>query len=190
VEVVYAVVIMFGWPLIMVTAMFLTGDLELPERVSEWLDERAWRKYEREQLLAEQVPADEEFTTGVFSGGDHWAVDTELRLTGGRWWRLGLRDSPAMLAVEQDDFVFEPHWCVYELVELEAVLLWAVPISAVPTILELVGPAVRPSSPWVPRQGAVHYPWKPVPAYVDRSFAATAAWVGRQGVGAWLSPPT
>jgi hypothetical protein len=78
------------------------------------------------------------------------------------------------------------NWCVYEIEELEPRLVWAVPKSAVPTIQKLVGEAVQPSSPWVPRQGAIHYPWKPVPAYIDRSFTATVAWAGRQQIGAWL----
>jgi hypothetical protein len=89
-----------------------------------------------------------------------------------------------MLAVEQDDFVFEPHWCVCEIDELEPRLIWAVPQSAVPTIQKLLGEAVQPSQPWVLRRSASHYPWKPVPAYVGRSLGATAAWAGRQEIGA------
>jgi hypothetical protein len=138
VEIVYAAVVL-GWPLFMLAGMVLTGDLELPERVRDWLNERAWRRYEHAQLLAEQV-----------------------------------------------DFLFDPHWCVYQLEGLEPRLLWAVPRSAAPIIQNLLGPAMQPSSPWLPRQGAVHYPWKPVPAYVDRSLGATAAWFGRQEIGAWL----
>jgi hypothetical protein len=185
VDVVVWVLAFGGWPAVMVTGMFLTGDLELPGRVDEWLEERARRRHERQQLLAERVPADEDFTTAVLVGGESWPVDPGLRLTAGRWWRLGLRDDPTMLVVEQDDFVFEPHWCVYEIEELEARLLWAVPSSAVPTIQKLLGPAVQPSYHWMRTQGAVHYPWKPVPAYVARSFGATAAWVARQRVDAW-----
>jgi hypothetical protein len=52
-----------------------------------------------------------------------------------------------MLAVEQDDFVFEPHWCVCEIDELEPRLIWAVPQSAVPTIQRLLGEAVQSSQP-------------------------------------------
>jgi hypothetical protein len=91
-----------------------------------------------------------------------------------------------MLVVAQDDFMFEPHWCVYEIDELEPRLISAVPQSAVPTIQKLVGAAVQPAEPWVPRRGAFHYPWNPVPACVDRSLGATAAWAGRQEIGAWL----
>jgi type I restriction enzyme S subunit len=54
VEVVYAVVVVLGGPLIMVAAMFLTGDIELPERVREWLQERQWQAFEREHLAAER----------------------------------------------------------------------------------------------------------------------------------------
>jgi hypothetical protein len=61
-----------------------------------------------------------------------------------------------------------------------------VPLSAVPTIQKLVGDAVQPSEPWKPQRDAIHYPWKPVPAYVGRSLGATAAWAGRQEIGAWL----
>ncbi len=91
-----------------------------------------------------------------------------------------------MLVIEQDDFVFERHWCVYEIDELEPRLIWAVPRSAVPTIQNLLGETVRPRYDWEPRRGAIHYPWKPVPAYVARSLGATAAWAGRQEIGAWL----
>jgi hypothetical protein len=189
VDVVVWVLAFGGWPALMVTGMFLTGDLELPGRVDEWLEERAWRRYERERLAAERVPADEDFTTAVLVGDERWVADPDLRLTAGHWWTLGLRDDPTMLVVEQDDVVFEPHWCVYEIEELEAGLLWAVPRLAVPTIQKLLGHAVQPSEPWVPRQGAIHYPWKPVPAYVDRSLGATAAWVGRQEIGPGCEQP-
>jgi hypothetical protein len=188
VEVVVWVLAFGGWPAIMVTAMFLTGDLERPERVNAWLEERRWRSYERERLAAETVPAGEEETTGVLLFGEGLDPGTpDLALTGGRWWRLGLRDSPTMLVVEQSDFVFEPHWCVYEVDGLQPRLVAAIPRSTARVIHDVVGDeAIVPRSRWDPRQGAIHYPWKPVPAYVDRSFSATASWVGRQEVGAWL----
>ena len=154
--------------------------------MNEWLEEGAWQRYEREQLAAERLPAADDFTTGVLVGYEGWPVDPDLRLTAGRWWQYGLRGDPTMLVVEQEDFVFEPHWCVYEVEELEPQLLWAVPTSSAPTIQKLLGPTVQPAEPWLPRREAVHYPWKPVPAYVDRSLGTTAAWVGRQEIGAWL----
>jgi hypothetical protein len=188
-EVVYWALAFGAWPAIMVTAMFLTGDLELPERMDKWLDRRALGNHEPAPFVAEREPADEEFTTGILAGDEGWAVDPDFRLTGSRWWRHGLGDDPTILAVLQDDFVFEPHWCVYELERLEPRLVWAVPLSAVPTIQKLVGDAVQPSQPWVPRRAAIHYPWKPVPAYVGRSLGATAAWAGRQRSAPGCRPP-
>lgn len=171
----------------MVTAMLYTGDLEPPAWFAEWIDEREWQKEERRQLAAERVPADPEYTTGAIVAEEAWPLGSvELELTAGRWWRFGHRDAPAMLVVEQGDFVFGAHWCIYEIEDLEPLLIAAIPRSEVRTIQSLLGPAVQPSSPYVPRSGAVHYPWKPVPAYVTRTLEDTAAWVGRQGIGAWL----
>lgn len=184
-EVVYSLVVL-GWPLLMVVAMLLTGDLELPERTEEWLEDRRWERWEREKLAAERVPAEEDYTTGVVVSERGWAADLGIRLTGGRWWRPGVRGSPSMLVVEQGDFVFEPHWCVHEIRELEPLLVAAFPKTVVATIQDLLGDAVQPRYSWQPRRPAVDYPWKPVPAYVDRALGATAAWVGRQRVGARL----
>ena len=92
-----------------------------------------------------------------------------------------------MLVVEQGDFVFEPHWCVYEVDDIEPRLVAAIPCSTARVIHDVVGDeAIVPRSRWEPRRGAIHYAWKPVPAYVDRSFSATASWVGRQELGAWV----
>jgi hypothetical protein len=135
----------------MVTAMFLTGDLApLPDRVNVWFEERWWRRYEREKLAAETVPVGEEKTTGVLLFGKGLDPGTpDLALTRGRWWRLGLRDSPTMLVVEQGDFVFEPHWCVYEVDDLQPRLVAAIPRSTARVIHDVVGDeAIVPRSPW------------------------------------------
>lgn len=90
-----------------------------------------------------------------------------------------------MLVVEEEDFVFGAHWCVYEIEGLEPRLIAALPKQAVSTIQDLLGESVQPRYAWQPRRAAVSYPWKPVPAYVRRSLGATAAWAGRQGILAW-----
>jgi hypothetical protein len=121
----------------------------------------------------------------VCDGG--WAAPNAAtqRLTGQRWWTPKWRSGTALLVV-QEDGLFDRYWCTYEMHELAPSLVSAIPLSDCRTAEDLLGDAVQPSSPWVPESGAVHYPWKPVPAYVDRSLGATAAWVGRQEVGAWL----
>lgn len=182
-----SVVVIVGWPLFMVTAMYFTGDLVLPARVEEWLEDRWWEQEEREQLAAERMPASSDYTTGVIVTDEASQLGVvDVALTGGRWWRFGHRGDPTLLIAEQSDFVFGAHWCVYEIDDLEPLFVAAFPRSEVRTIQDLLGPAVQPSSPYVLRSGAVHYPWKPVPAYVTRTLEDTAAWVGRQGVGAWM----
>ncbi len=182
-----SVVVIVGWPLFMVTAMYFTGDLVLPVRVEEWLEDRWWEQEEREQLAAERSPASADDTTGVIVTDEAWQLGVvDVALTGGRWWTFGCSEGPTMLVVEQDDFVFGAHWCVYEVDDLGPSFVAAFPRSAVRTIQDLLGPAVQPSSPNVLRRGAVQYPWKSVPAYVTRTLEHTAAWVGRQGVGAWM----
>ncbi len=182
-----SVVVIAGWPLFMVTAMYFTGDLVLPARAEEWLEGRQWEQEEREQLAAERIPASSDYTTGAIVTDERWQLGVvDVALTGGRWWTFDSSDGPTMLVVEQDDFVFGAHWCVYEIDDLEPSFVAAFPRSEVRMIDDLLGPTVQPSSPYVLRSGAVRYPWKPVPAYVTRTLEDTAAWVGRQGVGAWM----
>lgn len=176
-----------AWPLFMVTAMLLTGDLDPPQRVEEWLEDRWWEKEERRKLAAERVPAPSDYTTGAIVTEEAWALGSvEIELTAGRWWRFGLGGDPTMLVAEQSDFVFGAHWCIYEIEGLEPFLIAAIPRSEVRTIQDLLGPTVQPSDPYRPRGEAVCYPWKPVPVYVTRTLEDTAAWVGRQGIGAWM----
>lgn len=149
----------------------------------KWREGRSSRRCEREGLAAEGAPSSDDDSTGAIVFEESCTEDLELRLIAGRWSARGLRGAPALLVVEQDDFVFQCHWCVYEVEEPRPLLAAAVPVSAVRTIQDPLLDAVQPRTGL--RRGAVDYPWKPVPAYVTRTLGATAAWVGGRGRG-WL----
>jgi hypothetical protein len=160
-----------GGPLLFV-ALIVDEFFGVGERLHEWRLDRELAALARERERTRLRPL-------VRDGG--WAVpngDTQ-RLTGGRWWTPNF-DTGSLLVVEEEG-LFDRYWCTYEMHELAPSLTSAVPMSDCRMVQDLLGDAVQPWNQWIPRMGAVDYPWKPVPAYVDRSLAATAAWVARQG---------
>ena len=118
----------------MLVAMFFTGDLELSERVTECLRTTS--------------------STGVLVGDRGWAVDPDLQADGRSLVEVQRPRRSDVLAVEQDDFVFSRTGASTSSTA-SARLLWAVPLSAAPTIRTSSAGGRRGTTG--SRDGAIHY---------------------------------
>lgn len=140
-------------------------------------DAPPWDAHRDDVHDASLKPAARDETTLSLVSEDGWAVpDAEERsLEGRRWWTGGAGMSAAMLVVAEGD-LFGRSWNVYEIEDQEPRLIAAIPLATAPSVHDLLGEQVDAADGQSPASGSV---WTQVPAHVERSLAATAAWVGR-----------
>ncbi len=154
-----------GWPLAFgyLVWRFQRMPGELSDREEERLLAEFSEQQERERLLS-------------LTSDTGWRVPyaDAVSLEGERWWTTRWRTGSTLLVV-QENGVFDRYWCAYELCRLEPRLIAALPMSEYRSAEELLADVPSIYSPKVDSLAR----WTQVPAYVGRSLAATAAWVGR-----------